>query len=323
MQQLSIIGVPSSAGSFAAGQEKAPKALREAGLVNALREHGVAVNDLGDLPEQVWRPDPGQPLWQNLGQVIDSLVQLRRRLRPVLAERSGRVLVLGGNCTVALGVIAAMNDVLPNRPGLLYIDRHLDMNTPDSTPDGALDWMGLGHALGVPGHLPELASALGQRPLLLPEQIAVVGTDIRKLTGWEAQESARLGLHVVTSSVLRDAPAESARRSLEHLPSGPIHVHVDVDVLDFTDAPLAEDTGGRNTGPRLNDLTVALSAAAHDPRMVALSVGELNRVRLSWRDSCGGRDRLVGVACFVDSVSFVVEVEFPVVIEVVVGADSP
>jgi arginase len=54
---------------------------------------------------------------------------------------------------------------------------------------------------------------------------------------------------------------------------------VDVDVLNFTDAPLAESTGGRNTGPTLDQLGAALSIAAAHPRRQILSVGELNPTR--------------------------------------------
>ena len=60
---------------------------------------------------------------------------------------------------------------------------------------------------------------------------------------------------------------------------GPLAVHLDVDVLDFTDAPLAEDTGGRNTGPTLAAVTKALHVACHDQRFRVLSVGELNPTR--------------------------------------------
>jgi arginase len=52
-----MIGVPSSAGSYAAGQDQAPAALRSAGLIDALRKAGLEVHDEGDLPIQVWSPD--------------------------------------------------------------------------------------------------------------------------------------------------------------------------------------------------------------------------------------------------------------------------
>ena len=56
-------------------------------------------------------------------------------------------------------------------------------------------------------------------------------------------------------------------------------VHLDVDVLDFTEAPLAENTDGRNRGPTLDKVVAALSVAARDPRFRVSSVGELNPTR--------------------------------------------
>jgi arginase family enzyme len=44
---LIIIGAPSSAGAYAPGQEKAPGALRAAGLLECLRAHGIQVDDRG------------------------------------------------------------------------------------------------------------------------------------------------------------------------------------------------------------------------------------------------------------------------------------
>jgi arginase len=86
-------------------------------------------------------------------------------------------------------------------------------------------------------------------------------------------------LQVTTSQALAADPAAAALAALGQLPPGPLAVHLDVDVLDFTDAPLAEDTGGRNTGPTLGQVAEALTAAAGDQRMRVLSIGELNPTR--------------------------------------------
>lgn len=100
MGAISIIGVPSSAGSYAAGQEQAPKVLRSAGLVDALSAAGLDVHDEGDLPLQIWRPDRLNPLAQNVSQVAESIQELTERLiRPL--TRGDNLLVLGGNCTIA------------------------------------------------------------------------------------------------------------------------------------------------------------------------------------------------------------------------------
>ena len=73
MSRISVVGVPSSAGSYAAGQDQAPRALRSAGLVEALVAAGREVRDHGDLPVQVWRPDRDHPLCQNADQVTACL----------------------------------------------------------------------------------------------------------------------------------------------------------------------------------------------------------------------------------------------------------
>ena len=276
--RVSIVGVPNSAASYAAGQDLAPAALRSAGLLERLTESGLEVHDDGDLPHQAWRPDQEHPLAQNVGQVTQSLQQLAGRLEPLFG-RGDMVLVLGGNCTIALGVVAALRRLGEGAPGLLYMDRHYDMNTPETTADGALDWMGMAHALALPGCVDAVADAFGPGPMLEPRQVVWIGVDPRVGTGWEREQVGRLGLRVITSDELVADPAGAAGAALDHLPPGPLALHIDVDVLDFIDAPLAENTDCRNTGPTLDQAVAALQRAARDPRVRALSIGELNPTR--------------------------------------------
>jgi arginase len=276
--RVSVIGVPDSAGSYAAGQDQAPAALRAAGLIDALAAAGLEVHDGGDLPAQVWKPDRSYPYAQNAGQVVTGLQELASRLGPLLTA-GDTVLVIGGNCTIALAVMAGLWRLETGTPGLLYTDRHFDLNIPDSTTDGALDWMGMAHGLSLPGCVDDLAGAFGRRPLLRPEQVAWLGVDAARTTEWEREQAAELGLRVSSSQSLAADPAGAVAFALEGLPAGPLAVHVDVDVLDFTDAPLAEDTAGRNAGPSLDQLGRALMPAARDPRLRVISVGELNPTR--------------------------------------------
>jgi arginase len=278
MRALSVIGVPSSAGSYAAGQEQAPAALRSAGLIDALDVHGLSVHDEGDLPVQTWHPDRINPRMQNIEQVIRSITELIERLRPLVA-RGDNLLVLGGNCTIVLGVVSALRELAEEPTGLLYVDRGYDLNTPESTTDGALDWMGMAHALALPGSIELLLDALGPPPLLGADQVVWLGVEESMATEWERTQARRLGLHAVSSEALARHPATSTIESLAHLPGGPLAVHFDVDVLDFTDAPLAENTDGRNTGPTLDQAAEALQVATGDRRFRALSIGELNPTR--------------------------------------------
>lgn len=278
VRRLSVIGVPSSAASYAAGQDMAPASLRGAGLITVLSAYGIDVRDAGDLPLQVWKPDREHPLAQNVEQIIDSLVELRDRLIPLLT-RGDDVLVIGGNCTVALGVLAALHRTDAEPPVMLYVDRDYDLNTPETTADGALDWMGMAHALDLAGCAEALVHALTPRPLLTPERVAWIG--VGRGTEWERQQEEQLHLRTVTSDEFSADPVGSAKDALAYLPYGPLAVHLDVDVLDFIDAPLAENAEGRNSGPSLDQAVQALMQAAQDPRMRVLSVGEINPTRCS------------------------------------------
>ena len=276
MNLLNVVGVPSSAGSYSAGQEQAPRALREEGLLAALSTAGYEVHDAGDLPMQTWSPDRAHRYAQNLDQVVASLRALADAVPPLLSG-DDRLLVIGGNCTIALGVCAGMRQ-LGVEPGLVYVDRHFDLNTPESTNDGTLDWMGVAHALALPGAVDELVDAFGDRPLLAPERVSYLGVDPENATTWERKQVDLLDLSVVPQDELVGSPAGAARSAMTALPDGPIAVHIDVDVLDFIDAPIAENVNGRNTGPTLEQLGEALAELWRNPACRALSIGELNPV---------------------------------------------
>ncbi len=137
----------------------------------------------------------------------------------------------------------------------------------------------MAHALDLPGAAPELANAFDRTPLLTPADVWFAGIDPSAATAFEHEQADQLELHWCSSADLTRQPAVVAADALEYLPAGPLAVHVDVDVLDFIDAPLSENTDGRNTGPSLASLTQVLELACHDPRFRALSIGELNPAR--------------------------------------------
>jgi arginase len=263
---LVVIGAPTSAGSYAAGQEQAPTVLRERRLLDALRSRGRDVTDAGDGPLQVWSPDRGHPLAQNVDDVARAVRFVASMARPAFDD-GARLLVIGGNCTIALGVMAALDP----SAALIYVDRHYDLNTPDSTTDGALDWMGMAYALGV-------ADGLGT-PVLDPANVHYLGISREATTQFERDQVDTLGLRWGSSEALASDPLGEISGALAWVGARAFAVHVDVDVLDFTDAPLAENTDGRNTGPKLAALALVLREACAHPGFRALSIGELNPSR--------------------------------------------
>jgi arginase len=270
-----VIGVPTSAGAFAPGQEQAPAALREAGLVALLRDGGLEVSDYGDCDVWRWRPDRGRPRAQNLAKVVEIVDDTAARVgESILARETS--LVLGGDCTVGIGTIAGVQQVLGDI-AVAYFDLHSDLNTPASATDGALDWMALAHMLALDGTEPALAAATGQVPVLKPSQVLLFAHNLRHSTRFERAEIERLGLARTSLEEVRDDPQGAARQALQLLGGRAERyaIHLDADVVDFTDAPLSEHPS-RNTGLKLDAMLAALRVLASGPGLTAITLTELN-----------------------------------------------
>ena len=163
---IGILGVPSSAAAHAPGLELGPAALRAAGLIDALRGAGHRVDDHGDTPVARWRHDPPvRTAPHDVERVTAGLQVTRAAVREVLD--AGHVpLVLGGECTVTLAVVAALADA-GRDVGLLYVDGGQDLQIPADHPDEPIaDSTGVAHLLDLPGTHEALAGLGPRRPLL-------------------------------------------------------------------------------------------------------------------------------------------------------------
>ncbi|MGH8775087.1 MAG: arginase family protein [Jiangellaceae bacterium] len=271
-----VLGTPSGAGACGVGQDQAPRALRDAGLVDELQAAGADVKDKGDSPVTPWRPDRSMPRAQNLAAVVDAVQSTATRVADALQDSGRRALVLGGDCTVGIGTIAGAQQVLGD-VAVVYFDLHSDLNTPASAADGALDWMALAHLLGTDGTEPALAGATGQSPSLTPDQVFLFGQDPRHATRFERSELERLALARTPVEDVRNDPESAARQTLQSVEARAERyvIHLDVDVVDFTDAPLSEHPS-RNSGLRLDSMIAALQVLASGDGLAAITLTELN-----------------------------------------------
>ncbi|MGN6170663.1 MAG: hypothetical protein ACTHQQ_21225, partial [Solirubrobacteraceae bacterium] len=157
---------------------------------------------------------------------------------------------------------------------VLYVDRHADLNVPSSTVDGALDWMGVAHMLDIEGALPEFAAIGDQRPMLGTGRISFLG--LGPQTDFEAKVIADRHLPVVSVDQAATDPRGSARLALRPLAvCDALAIHFDLDLVDFLDAPLAENTD-RGTAPSLIACDEMLSELLADGRVRALTITEFN-----------------------------------------------
>lgn len=268
--RLRVIGVPTSAGAYGVGQEHAPQALRDCGLVELI---GMEVVDVGDLPNTPFRPDPDNRRSQN----IDSVVAIAKAVSDVVGEAldDGDVpLVIGGDCTITLGVVAAVALAMPDAC-LAYFDGDVDMSTPETTRSGVLDAMGVAHLLSVDGADPRLAGLGSGPPLIGGEQLALIGFEVDELPAEHEALLEERGVGRFPAHDLRNDLPETLGRIDRFLKRRPRIVHFDVDAVDSIELPLAEFPHF-NTGVSVATASETLKHLCATPRLAALVITEAN-----------------------------------------------
>ena len=277
-KKLGLIGVPTSMGAFAPGQEKGPRALSDADLPGRLLRAGVGVADYGDGSRvRRWRPDKDNRRAQNLPDVVEVAEETAQRVGA--AHAAGHLpLVIGGDCTIELGTVAGLLSSGEDL-GLIYFDVHPDLNVPDSVAEGALDWMGVAHMLGEEGATEPLSRFGPRLPLLRSEndELFLFSYGPEQATEWERGVIERRGLRGIPAREVATNPEASAARALEEMEARfeRLLVHFDVDTVDFTDLPLSENTG-RNQGLPFEVAIWALGRLLQSERLAAVTITEFN-----------------------------------------------
>ncbi|SHN29871.1 arginase family protein [Cryptosporangium aurantiacum] len=268
---FSVLGAPTTAGSHNAGQETAPRVLREAGLLDALKARGLDVHDAGDTPPMAYQPQGVGVVARDLARVTEQAAAVARGVAAI--AREGRVpLVLGGDCSIEVGVVAGLIDA-GRDPVLAYFDGDLDLSTPADSTSGVLDSMVLAHLLGLAD---TGLSRLGPRfPLLAPDRVLAVGFHPVEASpahhAW-LKSSAVTALPVTEL----DGTASQIRAAVDPLAArGPVLVHFDVDVIDSGDFPLA-NFPHFNGGLTADAAFAVLGALCDVPDLAAVVVTEVN-----------------------------------------------
>ncbi|MFN8139722.1 MAG: arginase [Fimbriimonadales bacterium] len=145
---VDVIGAPMGLGGRRVGAKLGPSALRVAEIIGQMRSLGVDIRDLGDVvPPKGDEPvDPGEGI-RFFNQVLAELKSVRQKTFDSLSE--GHIpLVLGGDHSVAIATISACSEKFDGELGVLWIDAHADLNTPDTSPSLNLHGMPLGLLCG-------------------------------------------------------------------------------------------------------------------------------------------------------------------------------
>jgi arginase len=272
MRQWTIIGVPTSAGAHHAGQERAPDALRAAGLAGRLAEHGLTVTDEGNLPGATFAADREHPAARNVAAVARVASTVADAVAATIGD--GRLpLVLGGDCTITLGAVVGLRRRHPGG-GLVYLDGDADVDLPGDG-SGILDAMGVSHLLGR--GVPELTRLGGSVPLLEPARLAILGPDPRETTDEGRAFLAEAGVDLQEAPAVAFDPEGAAKRAVAAVTSASERylAHFDIDVVDSGDLPLG-NFPHYGSGVTLEAALAALGVLCADPACAGLVLTEIN-----------------------------------------------
>jgi arginase len=239
VKPVHIIGVPLDLGGARRGVDMGPSAFRIAGLGDQIARLGRPVVDKGNVPA----PSPEtEDAIDAHKRYISQIAAICRTLFDTCLrslDTGALPLVLGGDHSVAAGSIAA-SSVWVRRThgqplGVIWVDAHGDMNTPQTTTTGNVHGMPLAALLG---HEPSELASIGPRPAIDPAHTVLVG--VRNLDEEEKAQIRESGVHVFTmKDVDRSGIASIAERAIAIASAGTggIHLSFDLDVCDPSVAP--------------------------------------------------------------------------------------
>jgi len=272
-QPVAVIGAPLDLGSGRRGVDMGPSAIRYAGLDARLQGLGRAVEDWGNVESAVAEAtemgDESVRFRLPVLRTCERVAELVRR-----AAQDGYLpLVLGGDHSVALGSMGGLAS-LDGPGGVIWIDAHGDLNTPQTTPSGNVHGMVLAASLGLGGDT--FASSAWPLPSVDPSRVALIG--VRSLDPGERERVRELGVKVFTMSDIDRRGVEPAvRESLEHV-AGPAFVHLSLD-MDAVDPEVAPGVGTPvRGGLSYRETHLALELIAESQLVGSIDVVEVNPI---------------------------------------------
>lgn len=270
-KKIALIGAPSSAAAFLRGTEKAPAALRAAGLVQRLQAAGYEVIDHGDCAVRNFADDDENRRARNLKEIVAGLNDLK--LRAEVAVKSGAlVLVLGGDCAQVIGLLTGARRYY-KRISLLWFDRDADLNTPATTPSGRIDGMVVAHIIGKGA--PELVRFWGEPPLVREPDVTLFG--LERVDAPEQEFLDKSPMRRVSAGVVQAKGAgEAAKTTLTqmHADARQFILHLDTDVIAQEEFPAVNVPG--SGGLAFADVRSALIEFVKNPNLLGLDVAQYN-----------------------------------------------
>ena len=273
-RHATVIGVPLDYGASKKGASGGPAAIRRANLVEGLEALDLEVTDAGDLSVPKVAPSASGK-FKNAAAILKVCHALEKQAYEAVANASTPI-TLGGDHSLAVGSVSGVSHALRDKGrkvGLIWVDAHADINTPETSPTGNVHGMPLAHLLGMGNK--DFARLGGFAPKVDPRNVVLIGirdvdraeaVNIRKsgIRVFSMQEIDRYGMGVVTEQAIDMASDGTAG----------FHVSFDIDSVDPGNAP---GTGTiKRGGLTYRESHLLMELVADSERMVGLDVVEVN-----------------------------------------------
>jgi arginase len=278
-RQIRILGVPLDLGASRRGVDMGPSAMRVAGLEARLEALGHQVTDGGNILVEIAETQAsGSQNARYLKQIAETCMRTADAVIKTL-EDGMTPLVLGGDHSLAVGTVSGVAEFYRRqnqRIGVLWIDAHSDINTPDTSPSGNVHGMPLAALLGLGPD--KLGNIFGYSPKVSPENTVIIG--VRDIDAAERANIRRAGIGEVYT--MRDIDERGMRTVMEEAlraaGRGTVgyHVSLDMDWIDPEDAP-GVGTPVRG-GATYREAHLAMEILADHGRMVSFEIVEVNPV---------------------------------------------
>ena len=275
-KSVEIVGVPMDLGGFRRGVDMGPSAIRYAGLRRTLTALGYQVRDRGNLrvADRDERDEVANVRGANQAHHADEIIRVAEELAQVVAEitkRDAIPVVLGGDHSIGLGTIAGLARA-GHRPGVIWVDAHGDINTPQTTPSGNVHGMPFAVALGLaedPFPVALRGTTDGRHGVLLAIRDVDAGekANIRRsgVTPITMSDVDRLGMHAAMGTAIAVASQGDG-----------IHLSLDMDAIDPDEAP-GVGTPVRG-GLTYREAQLAMEMLAASGKLRSIEVCEVNPI---------------------------------------------
>jgi arginase len=276
MRKAKIIGVPMDLGAGRRGVDMGPSSIRIAGLNQALKRLGYDVVDSGNIqvrpPESMSR---GNTKAHYLPEITSVCEQLAESVERAFEENAVPV-VLGGDHSIAIGSGSGAASYYKKRNekiGIIWLDAHTDINTPETSPSGNIHGMPLAALLGHGA--PELTGVRGFSPKIYPEHTAIIGA--RSVDPGESNLIRKLGIRVFTMTEMDErGMAAVVDEAIRIASSGTAGFHATLD-MDFLDPFYAPGVGTRETGgATYRETHLAMEKINDSGKMLSVEITEVN-----------------------------------------------